>query len=321
MGIMFKGMRKIVSSSPHHLIPRKVKFDWHATPIDWIKGEPFASHFINAIHLMFPAGELWMCRMINRAIPYLDDPKLIEDARAFIRQEAMHARSHSSAVDEHLKAYGLYPDEYQQRVNKLFEEILMDEPFGVRLPKPLQKEWLIFRLGCMAVFEHIACVLGQYALDHEKWEEVADPVMLDLLRWHGAEEVEHRSVVFDIYHGVGGGYVGRYMCTGLVLAAVTVLWTQGATEILRKHPDIKVDPSIAHGWFSQQWRRATSLGLLPTLPWVAGKMLGYFSPFYNPIHEGSTEQALAYLETSVGYLATQKPVPAAVPFVDQTVQA
>jgi len=71
MGIMFKGMRKIVSSSPHHLIPRKVKFDWRATPIDWLRDEPFASHFMNAVHLIFPAGELWMCRMVNKAIPYI----------------------------------------------------------------------------------------------------------------------------------------------------------------------------------------------------------------------------------------------------------
>ena len=37
----------------------------------------------------------------------------------------------------------------------------------------------------------------------------SDPVMLDLLRWHGAEEVEHRSVAFELFQHVSGSYVRR----------------------------------------------------------------------------------------------------------------
>ncbi|WP_410210169.1 metal-dependent hydrolase [Aquirhabdus sp.] len=320
MGIMFKSKHNKASSSPHQLIPRKVKFDWRETPIDWMPGEAFASHFMNAVHMIFPAGELWMCRMVNKAIPYIDDPKLLEDARAFIRQEAMHARSHSSAADEHLKVYDIFPEHYMARIDWLFDELLGDAPLGLRFSESMRKEWLIFRLGCMAVFEHIACVLGQYVLDNKTWDDVADPVMLDLWRWHGAEEVEHRSTVFDIYQSVGGGYFGRYLCTGLAVPVVVVLWVQGCTEILRKHPAVPVDPSILKPWFRQQWQSATQRDLLPSLPFLAGKMLSYFAPSYNPINEGSTEQALAYLKTSVGYLATQKP-DAITPLAAQGAQA
>src|SRR5579872_5462491 len=37
----------------------------------------------------------------------------------------------------------------------------------------------------------------------------ADPVMLDLLRWHGAEEVEHRALVYDVYQDLSGSYALR----------------------------------------------------------------------------------------------------------------
>jgi hypothetical protein len=48
-------------------------------------------------------------------------------------------------------------------------------------------------------------VLGHWILVSRGLEEAgADPEMLDLLRWHGAEEVEHRSLVFEVHQAVGG---------------------------------------------------------------------------------------------------------------------
>jgi predicted metal-dependent hydrolase len=38
----------------------------------------------------------------------------------------------------------------------------------------------------------------------------ADPEMVDLVKWHGAEEIEHRTVAFDLYRHLGGGYIARY---------------------------------------------------------------------------------------------------------------
>jgi predicted metal-dependent hydrolase len=51
MGILsiskFTGKSHLVSHTADSLIPRKVKFDWMDTPLEWIPGQPFASHFIN----------------------------------------------------------------------------------------------------------------------------------------------------------------------------------------------------------------------------------------------------------------------------------
>ncbi len=175
------GFRKLFkrkgSTTPHHIEPRRVEFDWSNTPLDWIPDQPFASHFINEINLLLPAGEFWFCRLYNQAMPYITDDKLREDVQAFIRQEAMHARAHGGAVEEYLNQKGIETASYTKKEDWLFETLLADEPFGVKVPKLLQKRWLVFRLGIIAAVEHMTCVLGNYVLENKSWDEAgADEV-------------------------------------------------------------------------------------------------------------------------------------------------
>ena len=51
----------------HQLKARRVQFDFDATPLHWLKDDPFSTHIINGIHLLLPTGELWFCRVYNQA--------------------------------------------------------------------------------------------------------------------------------------------------------------------------------------------------------------------------------------------------------------
>jgi len=93
---------KLGSSIAYHIHPRKVKFEWQDTPIDWIPNQPYVSYFINEINMILPAGEFWFCRLYNKVLPQIQDEKLKQDVQAFIRQEAMHAQAHNSANKEYL---------------------------------------------------------------------------------------------------------------------------------------------------------------------------------------------------------------------------
>jgi len=156
-----------VSNTEGRLIPRKVQFDWAETPLEWIPGQPFASHFINEINMILPAGEFWFCRLYNKALPYVTDDKLRDDIQMFIRQEAMHARAHGGAIAEYLKAHGIETERNTKIMEWLFEDLLADNPLGIKTPKLLEKRWLVFRLGIIAAVEHMTCVLGNYALDNK----------------------------------------------------------------------------------------------------------------------------------------------------------
>lgn len=305
-----------VSNTEGRLIPRKVQFDWAETPLEWIPGQPFASHFINEINMILPAGEFWFCRLYNKALPYVTDDKLRDDIQMFIRQEAMHARAHGGAIAEYLKAHGIETERNTKVMEWLFEDLLADNPLGIKTPKLLEKRWLVFRLGIIAAVEHMTCVLGNYALDNKKWDEVgADPVLLDLLRWHGAEEVEHRSVAFDLYQHLGGGYVSRYYLSTIVVPLVIGLWTDGAAHLMNQDPrfaDEKLSVWKPKMWL--RWAKESKSGHLPHPLRLVAWQLPFFSPWYDPVKEGSTEKALAYLNNSpaaaAAASATQRPLTA-----------
>ena len=48
---------KLGSSIEYKIKPRKVKFEWQDTPVDWVPNQPFVSYFINEINMILPAGE------------------------------------------------------------------------------------------------------------------------------------------------------------------------------------------------------------------------------------------------------------------------
>ena len=293
---------KIGSSISYFIQPRKVKFEWTETPIDWIPNQPFISYFINEINNILPAGEFWFCRLYNKVLPQISDEKLRTDVQAFIRQEAMHAQAHNSANKEYLAARGIHIDRNIKVMDFLFNQVLADRPLGISVPKFAEHQWDLLRLGIIATVEHMTCVLGKYALYNTQWQRLgADPNMLDLVKWHGAEEIEHRSVAFDLYRHLGGGYIARYYLSVAVIIGVIGLWVDGAAHLMSQDPRFKsIKPAIYKPWIWREWAQLAKKDhhLLPHPLWLASQQLTYLMPWYDPIHEANTEDALDYLKHS-----------------------
>lgn len=296
--------KKSVGSSISYTIqPRKVKFDWRNTPVDWIPQQPFASYFINEINMILPAGEFWFCRLYNKVLPQITDPKLKADVTAFIRQEAMHAKAHQSANLEYLKQRNIDISRNIKIMDYVFGTALADQPFGKTLPKSLERQWDLFRLGIIATVEHMTCILGQYALENTLWDELgSDPEMVDLVKWHGAEEVEHRTVAFDLYRHLGGGYIARYYMSVAVIAGVLGLWVDGAAHIMSQDARFQdKKPAVYKPWMWLEWYRIAQNShnkLLPNPVWLVTQQISYLMPWYDPLHEANTDAALRYLEYS-----------------------
>ncbi|MBA2950155.1 metal-dependent hydrolase [Streptomyces himalayensis] len=276
-----------------HLVlqPRDVEFDWARLPLHWIPGEPLASHVINVLHMLLPEGERWFVRTFKQALPMITDERLREDVIGFVGQEAVHAEAHQGVLD-HFLSKGLDPTPYVRHMEWLFHRVLGDREC---LTPSQQREHVIERVALIAAIEHFTAFLGDWVLNADGLDRAGvDPVMLDLLRWHGAEEVEHRSVAYDLLTHLDPGYARRIRAMAVAGPVLYWLWIRGARFLMAADPELS--GAVKAGW--RAYMAASRRGLLPELGKTACSAVRYLRRGYHPSQEGSTRQAIAYLGSS-----------------------
>ncbi len=281
-----------IDPGPVQIQARKVHFDVSAVPLHWIPGHPVASHVISVLNLVLPAGERWFVRTFNEALPLVNDPKLADDIRGFIGQEATHADVHDQVLGEFMVERGVDPAPILAQVEHVFSDVLA--PSGS--PDAAKRmSHLCDRLWLIAAIEHYTAVMGDFALNCAWDDHGADPTLVDLFRWHGSEEVEHRSVAHDVAVYFHDSYVSRIRAMTLAATMLFVFFQRTAWYL------VKTDPSVSANWwaFNRMRMRDSRLGLLPRYRTLFGtETLSYFRPGYSPAQFGSTAQAVAYLAAS-----------------------
>jgi len=292
----------VVSTEHTTLRPRRVAFDWQDTPLHWVPGDPFSTHMINVLHLLLPAGERWFVDVYKQVLPLIRDPRLRDDVIGFIGQESMHAQAHSTVLD-HLVAQGLDPAPYTAQMDWFFEHLLGDNT----APPPARRWWLLERVAIIAAIEHYTAVLGKWVLDARGFERFgADPTMVDLLRWHGAEEVEHRSVAFDVFQHLDGGYGRRLRTMTTVFPTMFWLWVRGVKFFIAHDPELSPAERKAAEPHIRDWVRAGRAELVPAPRDIFSAVPRYMRRRYHPTQEGSTAKALAYLSSSPAARAAEQ---------------
>ena len=278
----------------HEIRPRRVGFEWESTPLQWVPGEAVTSHVINVLHMLFPAGERWFVHVYKQALPLIEDQQLRADVKGFMGQEAVHSRAHAAVLD-HLRANGLNPDPYVRRIEWMFGTLLGDDSMRF-IPR---RRWLLERVAIIAAIEHFTAVLGAWVLVSPALDAAgADPTMLDLLRWHGAEEVEHLSVAFDVFRAVHDSWFSRIRTMVVSAAMMAYLWRRGMRFLCAADPTY-IGPAPKF----RDFHRAARKGLLPLPQDLALAIPRYCGKAYHPSHEADTQVALDYLATSPAAVA------------------
>ena len=250
------------------------------------------------LRLLLPAGERWFIQVVNEAEPMVDDPELRAAIKPFIQQEAWHAWAHQMVLD-HLAEQGIDTKPYTDKMQKWLSTLGDQKP---KWPRALQRWWLYRRLADVAALEHLTAVLGQWVIQNQGLDYAGtDPTMLDLLRWHGAEEIEHRSLVFDVYQNVCGSYPLRAFSMLLTAPQFVFWWLAGVRFLMVRDPSIDAMPR----W--RDWLRAARQYRVPG-PWkiIVTVPLRYLRPHHHPDTEVSTQMAMDYLAHSPAALAARE---------------
>lgn len=164
-----------------------------------------ATLFFAVLSGIFPAGERYFVESVRRFRHDIKDETLKAQVSGFIGQEALHGREH-------------------ERLNAMLAERGMD----MRAPiKGIDLSlWLLGKLparqqlACTIFMEHFTALLAEQWLTNQEFQKLADPEMIKLWQWHALEELEHKSVAYDVYDLIGNKASERILAALYVVAAV-----------------------------------------------------------------------------------------------------
>jgi hypothetical protein len=152
------------------------------TPRWWVRNDPVATAFFNALSATFPQGE----RFFIESVKHFRDqvtPELREQIAIFAQQESIHTR-------EHIVFNRLITDAG-------YDAALIDERTKQRFDLGRQIARPIDHLAVTAALEHFTAIMAHAALARDDDLDGAPEEVKKLWRWHAIEEIEHKSVAFD----------------------------------------------------------------------------------------------------------------------------
>ncbi len=227
----------------------------------WFMDDRVLTRNSDALHMLFPSGERFFVRSVQHYRARITDPVLKARVRAFTGQEAVHGRAHESAFAL-LRRDGIDPDGWLAWYEGLAWGRL--EP----LAPPL------LRLSVTVALEHLTATLGEAAFVDRMLDRAAAP-MRQLLLWHAAEELEHKSVAFDVYTAVGGGWLLRLLGMAIALCGLLFFWRSATVHLLAQDGghDWRTLPRLRRRLRAQGYDRSR---------WFALALRDYLRPGFHP---------------------------------------
>jgi predicted metal-dependent hydrolase len=179
---------------------RKVRFEFDES-IDFDLPDQELSSMLSllALSMTMPYLEPYLIRTMKGAIDSIDDSGLAEDARRFSQQEGHHFRNHALFNDQIRRQFD---DATATRLRSIESDLDAD------YHRFTKSESLKFNVAYAEGFEAMTCAAALASAEHGALTSGMMPGG-EIWAWHMAEEIEHRTVAFDVYQHLVGSYFYR----------------------------------------------------------------------------------------------------------------
>lgn len=233
-------------------------------PRYWHSNDPFKTRIHDALQSTFPEGERYFISSVRAFRDQITDAQLLHDVKEFTVQEAQHGIAHT-------------------KYNNLLEKqgMPMERLLAKHKNKTKRDEqnWSPeYNLAVTAAAEHFTALLADTYFSNKETTANMHPKMRALFAWHAIEEMEHRSVAFNVMRDVAKvGYWTRARAMVHATGLISYFMFHFANEMLK-----------ADGF--SRWQRTKMF--IKNLNWMYGrkgilssftpKLLMYFKPSFHP---------------------------------------
>ena len=230
----------------------------------WNEGDPVATAIMNALSATFPEGEKFFIESVVKFKDHVEEP-LKTQVKAFVRQEAMHTREHIAFNNAIIEAG--------------YDITGIEERSLARLGIARSRH-PVAQLAVTVAMEHFTAILAEDILTNPRRTAGADPETAKLWKWHSIEEIEHKSVAFDVFLNATKGLSGYKRWSIRVRTMALTSWnfyrnmSGHVADLLRQDG---LDPKACRG---QALRVLFGKGGM--LRGQIGAYLSYYLPGFHP---------------------------------------
>jgi predicted metal-dependent hydrolase len=255
----------------------------------WYENDPFKTRFMEATFAAFPVGERYFMTSVRYFKDMVKDKELQEDIQAFNRQEAQHGIVHSQ-FNALLQKKGIPVDRIEAVQN-------------LRVNRATQRLSPQFNLAITAATEHLTALIADAFYLDPKVLKTTDYRVRAMLAWHAMEEMEHKSVAFDVMQKVAKvGYAQRSIAM-ILLTMLFMSYRINDTRMLLKSDGFNAHERVVMMTKGLWW----ALGWKGVISSQAASYFSYFKPAFHPEQLPILPQYHQWLEV---YTRTGDPIAA-----------